>query len=179
MRKSLSKKKRFDVFKRDQFQCQYCGNTPPSVVLEVDHINPVSKGGDNSIDNLITSCFDCNRGKSADTLDKIPETIKTKASIIKEREIQIKEYNKILKDRADRIDEECWNVIAMLESDDYIEEYNTRRAVSIKTFLKRLPYYDVLDAAEITAMRFGHIGHNQFKFFCGVCWNKIKGNKNA
>ena len=62
-RKNLSKKVRFEVFKRDSFKCQYCGRSAPDVVLEVDHIIPVSKGGDNDISNLITSCFDCNRGK--------------------------------------------------------------------------------------------------------------------
>ena len=39
IRVPMSKKMRFDVFKRDGFQCQYCGSTPPSVVLEVDHIH--------------------------------------------------------------------------------------------------------------------------------------------
>lgn len=63
-RKSITKTVRFEVFKRDSFCCQYCGRSAPEVVLEVDHIIPVSKGGDNDISNLITSCFDCNRGKS-------------------------------------------------------------------------------------------------------------------
>ena len=63
-RKTISKKLRFEVFKRDSFTCQYCGKSAPDVVLEVDHINPVSKGGDNDLLNLITSCRDCNRGKS-------------------------------------------------------------------------------------------------------------------
>ena len=62
-RKGISKSTRFEVFKRDSFTCQYCGKRAPDVVLEVDHINPVSKGGDNDISNLITACFDCNRGK--------------------------------------------------------------------------------------------------------------------
>lgn len=62
-RKTMSKKLRFDVFKRDRFQCQYCGKTAPDAVLEVDHINPVSDGGSDEIMNLVTSCFDCNRGK--------------------------------------------------------------------------------------------------------------------
>ena len=62
-RKNLSKSVRFEVFKRDNFKCQYCGKSAPDVVLEVDHIIPVSKGGDNDISNLITACFDCNRGK--------------------------------------------------------------------------------------------------------------------
>ena len=63
-RKSLSKKIRFEVFKRDSFSCQYCGNKAPDVLLEVDHIQPVAQGGTNDLLNLITSCFDCNRGKS-------------------------------------------------------------------------------------------------------------------
>lgn len=63
-RKSVSKKIRFEVFKRDSFQCQYCGESAPKVTLELDHIEPVSKGGSNDITNLVTSCFDCNRGKS-------------------------------------------------------------------------------------------------------------------
>lgn len=62
-RKSLSKKTRFEVFKRDSFTCQYCGGKAPDVILEVDHINPVKEGGENDILNLVTSCFDCNRGK--------------------------------------------------------------------------------------------------------------------
>lgn len=62
-RKGISKKLRFEVFKRDSFTCQYCGRMAPDVILEIDHINPVKEGGTNDIMNLITSCFDCNRGK--------------------------------------------------------------------------------------------------------------------
>lgn len=63
-RKAISKSTRFEVFKRDKFTCQYCGKSAPEVVLHVDHIQPVSKGGDNSIANLITACAACNGGKS-------------------------------------------------------------------------------------------------------------------
>lgn len=59
----MSKKLRFEVFKRDAFTCQYCGKKAPDVVLEVDHIKPVSKGGKNELLNLVTACFECNRGK--------------------------------------------------------------------------------------------------------------------
>ena len=44
VRKGLSKKIRFEVFKRDQFTCQYCGKQAPNVVLEVDHITPRKVG---------------------------------------------------------------------------------------------------------------------------------------
>lgn len=63
-RKAISDKLRFEVFKRDSFRCQYCGMSAPDVVLNVDHIDPVSNGGTNDILNLITSCRDCNSGKS-------------------------------------------------------------------------------------------------------------------
>ena len=72
-RKTISKGKRFDIFRRDSFTCQYCGKQPPDVVLEVDHIRPVSKGGDNDDLNLITACYDCNRGKAAKLLNQAPK----------------------------------------------------------------------------------------------------------
>jgi len=63
-RKPLSNKVRFEVFKRDSFTCQYCGKMSPDVVLQVDHLKPVSNGGDNDIMNLVTACVECNSGKS-------------------------------------------------------------------------------------------------------------------
>ena len=60
MRPSL----RFAVLRRDQFTCRYCGCQAPNVQLEVDHLLPVSQGGDDAIGNLVTACWDCNRGKS-------------------------------------------------------------------------------------------------------------------
>ncbi len=59
--KALPLRKRFFIFKRDNFTCQICGRS--GVRLEVDHIVPSSKGGSDSLDNLQTLCFECNRGK--------------------------------------------------------------------------------------------------------------------
>lgn len=63
-RKNISKKLRFEVFKRDKFTCQYCGEKAPDVILEIDHIKPVAKNGSSDILNLITACKSCNAGKS-------------------------------------------------------------------------------------------------------------------
>lgn len=68
-RQGIPKSVRFEVFKRDAFTCQYCGSKAPDVVLHVDHIEPLSKGGTNEIINLITSCVSCNSGKSDVRLD--------------------------------------------------------------------------------------------------------------
>lgn len=68
-RKAISKKTRFEIFKRDSFKCQYCGKSAPDVILHVDHIKPVADGGTNHMTNLITACFDCNMGKKDIPLD--------------------------------------------------------------------------------------------------------------
>jgi len=68
---AVSKSVRFEIFARDAFTCQYCGRRPPEVVLELDHIHPRAKGGSDDLTNLITSCRDCNGGKSAKVISTI------------------------------------------------------------------------------------------------------------
>ena len=68
----VQKAMRFSVFKRDQFACRYCGRKVPEVTLELDHVLPFSKGGDNSMGNLVTACRECNNGKREHELDTLP-----------------------------------------------------------------------------------------------------------
>jgi hypothetical protein len=179
IRKPVSKKLRFDVFKRDQFVCQYCGSHPPAAVLHVDHIHPVAEGGDNSVDNLITACESCNLGKGARLLSSAPKSLEEKAMLVAEREEQIRGYNNILKARAVRIDEEAWEVAATIEQKEYIEEYSRSKLASIRKFLAELPQIEVLHAAEIASLRFPRGGDRGFKYFCGVCWSKIREERNG
>lgn len=60
-RKTLTKARRFDVFKRDGYVCRICRNAGGE--LEVDHIVPLAKGGANTMNNLQTVCRACNRSK--------------------------------------------------------------------------------------------------------------------
>jgi len=112
MRKSVSKKLRFEVFKRDKFTCQYCGKKAPDVILEVDHIKPVSKGGDNSLFNLISSCFECNRGKGKRTLDNKTEVQRSVKSVedLQEKRNQLNMMRQWIEE-AKQIDDEIWDFI--------------------------------------------------------------------
>ncbi len=88
---ALTKKVRFEVFKRDKFTCQYCGRSAPDVTLQVDHIHPVSEGGTDDLLNLVTSCFDCNQGKKDRLLsdDSVIQKRKRQLDELQERREQL------------------------------------------------------------------------------------------
>lgn len=62
---TVSKRLRFEVLRRDNHTCQYCGEKAPDVTLHVDHVVPVSLGGSDKPDNLVAACKDCNLGKTS------------------------------------------------------------------------------------------------------------------
>lgn len=176
-RKPVSKKVRFEVFKRDGFQCQYCGSVPPKVTLELDHIDPVANGGDNDIDNLITACFDCNRGKSDRLLSSIPKTVIEKTEILAEREEQLRAYQEIVKQKQLRLEEDT-NLISEIFSTLSPEwELTDAAKVSVRRFIEVLGVMEVGDAMIVAGQRWGVNDERIFKYFCGVCWNKIRGLK--
>lgn len=59
----IGAKLRFQILHRDNFTCRYCGRKAPDVTLHIDHVIPVSQGGLNHIENLVTACEECNFGK--------------------------------------------------------------------------------------------------------------------
>ena len=63
-----------NVFLRDQYKCQYCGCGVDSNSATLDHIQPISKGGKSSWENLVTACRSCNYEK-ADKLGYKPKRI--------------------------------------------------------------------------------------------------------
>jgi hypothetical protein len=86
-RERIHNKTRFKVFERDEYICQYCARrcydswlTDPRQ-LTIDHLVPVNGGGRNDIDNLITSCIECNVIKS----DKHFKSIEDARQYIRER----------------------------------------------------------------------------------------------
>lgn len=171
-RKAISKKVRFDVFKRDGFECQYCGAHPPAVVLHIDHINPVANGGTNHIDNLVTACDQCNLGKGARLLSDIPQSLKNKAAEIKEREDQIRGYQEVMDSRRNRISEDARAVCEIYERYNPGYTLADSAMVSVRMFVEKLGKYEVMDAMEYASSR--KANRNDFKYFCGICWNKIR-----
>lgn len=174
-RKAISKKIRFDVFKRDSFTCAYCGSKPPSVVLELDHIDPVSKGGENSLDNLITACFDCNRGKSDRLLSSIPKTIQEKAEIQQEKEAQLKEYKKLQTAIKRRLNKDIKSIESVFESyyPDRCFTDEFRNSIRVQ-FLPKLDADQLCDHMHKACLKCD-TSSQAVKYFCGINWGVIKG----
>ena len=63
----MTSKLRQHIKERDNYTCRFCGNSThkePNLLLEIDHIIPVAKGGHTEENNLQTLCWRCNRSKS-------------------------------------------------------------------------------------------------------------------
>lgn len=173
---AVSKKIRFDVFKRDRFTCQYCGSTPPSVILELDHVDPKANGGLDLLENLVTACFDCNRGKSDKLLTAVPPSLEEQANILKEREDQLKAYRR---QRA-AVHKRQNADIALIErvfGDSFPNRFFVDR---FKNSIRRnfLPHFTAEALADDMSQACDRMRYPEaaIKYFCGICWRKIKRN---
>ncbi len=180
-RKSTGKRQRFEIFKRDNFTCQYCGSTPPTVVLVVDHILPVSKGGGDEITNKITSCEACNQGKADRPLSDVPRAIESQLADQVERREQLEAYNTFLMQARERELQQVadlghyWFNRLCDEQNKWI--FGTARQSSIRTFLKRLPITELYDAIDIALARVTasfEYDDKAWRYFCGICWKRIR-----
>lgn len=152
-RKPLGQKVRFEVFKRDNFTCQYCGAKAPDVLLECDHINPVSKGGTNDIINLVTACKGCNGGKGARKLDDASEIEKQRQQLedLNERR---KQLEAMLEWRDGLIDVREKSIDAIAEHvNRFIHPYAVNRSfkADLKRHVKKFSADVLMDAIDRSA----------------------------
>jgi len=65
---------RENVYKRDNYECVYCG-CDNRKTLTLDHVQPTSKGGKNTFENVVTACRKCNGEKADLTLEEYGKEI--------------------------------------------------------------------------------------------------------
>ena len=58
---------RANIYARDEFMCQYCGDPFSTADLTFDHVIPVAQGGRKDWENIVTCCITCNRRKGGRT----------------------------------------------------------------------------------------------------------------
>lgn len=174
-RKPLTKKIRFEVFKRDKFTCQYCGRSAPDVVLEVDHIKPVAEGGDNDIMNLVTSCAECNRGKGKRELSD-DTVIKKQLDQLAELQERREQLDMMLewRDELANLQNESIDLVCneFLKATGYKITETGRN--SIKSWIKKFSLPLVLESMDI-AIETYFMNADQSEDDCSYAFSKIPG----
>lgn len=172
-RRPLSKALRFSILERDGFRCQYCGATPKNGALEVDHIIPVSDGGSDEPDNLITACEPCNKGKGRKTAPSAPvpdlapmtaDALAFAAEVGKWRRAHKKRENTVT-----------------AAAEQMQREHGL--SIPVNTFAAAIRQYGVAEcdyAADVTADRLGESGYkDQVAYFWGVLRRRSRENAEA
>lgn len=71
---------RQNIYARDRYRCQYCGERYATEELTYDHVLPKSRGGKTEWENIVTCCIDCNRKKGGRTPSEAGMTLVRKPS---------------------------------------------------------------------------------------------------
>lgn len=178
---SVSKRLRFEVLRRDNHTCRYCGASAPAVELHVDHVLPVALGGEDKASNLVASCSDCNSGKSsvppdaALVADVSADSLRWAAAIARagmeaeERAAEAAEYVKAFDHKWLH---EPWSDERRSERDMWHLPDNCDVAVR-DLYYRGLPLALMLEAFEIADTARGIGRYSAFKYFLGVCNNKL------
>lgn len=176
---TVTKRLRYEILKRDNHSCRYCGAVAPDAPLTVDHVVPVALGGSDEPTNLVTACRDCNSGKSsASASDRTVEDVSALAVMWSSAMDQAATERAIaFRNRAD-IEAQFlsyWNRWSWTDrngSQRTVDLPNDWPA-SIHQFLRAGLALDDLDELVDVAMR-AQGKSDEWKYFCGCCWTRVK-----
>jgi hypothetical protein len=177
VRKSVPKSVRFEVFKRDSFTCQYCGGKAPDVLLHLEHIQPVSKGGDNDLLNLVTSCQACNLGKGSRELSDASAIEKARRQVeeLQKRREQIEMVMRWQQSLADMNNQEVDACVAVWLTIAPGKPPNNLGRCKLKLWIKKFGIGEVIEAmnaaAKYVIIRDGKATDESFE----VAFSKIGG----
>lgn len=74
-RKKINKIQRQMVYDKMDGHCAYCGCEISIQEMQVDHIYPLHKGGEDTLSNMFPACRSCNHYKSTLTIEKFRQTL--------------------------------------------------------------------------------------------------------
>lgn len=172
---AVSKALRYQIFRRDNNTCRYCGASAPGVKLVIDHVVPEALGGKSVPENLVTACDPCNNGKSATPAD---------ASTVNQVAEDAIRWSRARKVAADQMLEDlAQRERNRVEFKAAWDRWKTKGGETIElpanwsTTVDRLlaaglPMPLLLDAIDI-AMGRKIRADSIFSYMCGVAWNRV------
>lgn len=201
---AVSKRLRFEVLRRDNHQCRYCGATAPDATLTVDHVVPEALGGSDDPSNLVAACAECNAGKSATPPDaalvadvaadaeRWADAIKHAASQRRDETVELSRwFTKTWYVAADNLliafNEEDRRLIGRGSARMYLEPdafpqmhfleapYRPSDFItSVKNFLAAGLEREDIEQLVQTAMGSSARRDDKWRYFCGCCWRVIR-----
>lgn len=167
---ALSKRLRYEVLRRDNHTCRYCGGVAPDVKLTVDHVLPTALGGSDLADNLVAACADCNAGKSSATPDQamvaqVNEDALAWAAANREA-AAIRATERELK--------QAYIDAAILAGSGRFYKLPSSAVSTFGSLYDAgLSIAELTECMDIAAGAFG-IHTSRFAYFCGVAWKRIQ-----
>lgn len=173
---AVSRRLRFEILRRDNHSCRYCGRSAPDVPLTVDHVVPVALGGGDEPGNLVAACKDCNSGKSsvpagAPLVDDVAADAARWARAMQ----QVAEIRAAA--RASRMDVKwwfggIWDSWVNWKDEPYKVPDDAVDSV-IRFLTAGLERDEIKDLVRV-AMQSS--SPEKWRYFCGCCWNRLRQN---
>jgi hypothetical protein len=170
-KKPIPPKVRTAILTRDGYTCQLCGARPPSAAMCVSLIVPLEQGGTDDTDNLFTICDECRFGRSAKPGDPL-QPLTERAKIVAANEKKFRALQHVFQARRDRLEGQAWEVIRAFGHTE--DTFRSDWFTSTVSFLEKLTLPEVRHAAELALARYRDSIPTRWKYFCGICWNRIK-----
>ena len=172
---TVSKRKRYEVLRRDNHTCKYCGAKAPDVTLQIDHVVPDTLGGSDDPSNLVAACRDCNAGKSAsnpdaalvaDVDEKAAEWGRAMSRVLEQRGVELADERA----RLDAFDRRWrgWTFAGQEMPRD--PGWRSSVAQFLAAGLDDQWLADTVDKV-VGLDKVGIDG--KWKYFCGTCWGEI------
>lgn len=173
---AVSKRLRYEILRRDNNTCRYCGAHAPEVALTIDHVVPVALGGTDDPTNLVAACKDCNAGKTSSSPDA-PLVADVQEKALRWSAAMEQAVANRAADRQPMIDycvafEAKWNEYCFGSYRDPV--WPEGGADSIERFYKAgLPLDELTRALAISMDRPRVDRYEKFRYMCGIGWSVL------
>lgn len=175
---AVTKRVRFEVLRRDNYTCRYCGAKAETSPLTVDHVVPVALGGGDDPSNLVAACADCNSGKTSTVPDQplvedVSATALAWSQAMAKAAQERSEARASEREDADRF-RALWQHWVWTDASGAEHRFDlpASYANTVRSLLAAgLTFADFEDLIEV-AMKAK--ARDPFRYFCGCCWNRIR-----
>lgn len=180
---AVSKRVRFEVLRRDNHTCRYCGANTDDGPLTVDHVVPVSLGGSDDPSNLVAACRDCNAGKASTSpgealvANVAQDALRWRDALRQAARMQA--HDREWRDHYTSWFREEWTGYGY-GPDDLDYPIPDDWEPTIRQFYEiGLDIEELFDARDIAFGARGVTPENVWRYFCGVAWRKVNDMQEA